>query len=182
MVGEFFLCADREENGGPVRSEGNTGRAGALSPQSALGDHKILWMGAQKDKTTLANERVFAYNKKCGKNPEPAFSMESTKLNGPPSGTGVSERKERRMLADTLRVSLSLEPEADADAVLAAMEESLNRKVVPIHRLRTVPVLSVALTRSELERIRRIPGIRSAEEERRHELPPAPRAPKRELK
>ena len=84
------------------------------------------------------------------------------------------------MVARTLRVSLVLDPDADVDALLAAMEQTLRRKVTPIRRLRTVPVLSVAMTRQELEQVRQLPGIRSAEEERRHELPPSPRPPKRE--
>ncbi len=79
------------------------------------------------------------------------------------------------MLPKTLRVSLRLEENADAKEVLAAMEEALGHPVKPLQRLRSVPILSVLLTRQELEQVRCLRGIRSAAEEKRAELPPTPR-------
>ncbi len=76
--------------------------------------------------------------------------------------------------AERFRVLLRLAPDADADAVLAAAEESLGRSVEVINRLRTVPVLSVSAGRSELEILRRVPGVAAAEPEGRCELPPRP--------
>jgi hypothetical protein len=78
------------------------------------------------------------------------------------------------MLPRILRVRLTLEKSAEADQVLAAMEETLGRRVTVRQRLKTVPILSVELTGPELERVRAIPGIRKAEEEGSVSIPPKP--------
>ena len=75
---------------------------------------------------------------------------------------------------ERLRIRLRLEPGADAAAVLAAMEQALDRPIELRSRLRTVPVLSVLASRSELEILCGLPGVAKAEPEGRSELPPRP--------
>lgn len=75
-----------------------------------------------------------------------------------------------------LRVSLALERETQPEQVLAALEEALARPIRPVRRAKTANVLVLRLTASELETVRSVPGVRSAREEQRAEIPPPPRA------
>jgi hypothetical protein len=75
------------------------------------------------------------------------------------------------MRAEQIRVLVRLEQDADAEAVLAAAEEALGRPVEPLLRFRTAPLLTLRLTGAELERVRRLPGVKRAEPEGRLPAP-----------
>ena len=74
------------------------------------------------------------------------------------------------------RVSLALEREAQPEQVLAALEETLARRIRPVRQVKGAHVLSLTLSTAELEIARSVPGVRSAQAEQRAELPRPPRA------
>ncbi|MBQ2224294.1 MAG: hypothetical protein II420_06010 [Oscillospiraceae bacterium] len=78
------------------------------------------------------------------------------------------------------RVSLALEREAQPEQVLAALEETLARRIRPVRQVKGAHVISLWLSATELEIARSVPGVRSAQMERRAELPHPPRAKRME--
>ena len=84
------------------------------------------------------------------------------------------------MKSDTLRVSVKLEPETDPDLFLAELERVLGRRLLPVQRLHTAPILSFWVTAEELKQICKLPGISHVAEEPRRELPPRPSRQERE--
>ncbi len=85
------------------------------------------------------------------------------------------------MIPDRIRAAVRLEPGMEPDAVLAAIEERLGRCPRQVWRLGGGRVLSLWIGRGELELIRQIPGVRSAQEEGKF-APPHPALPRREEK
>lgn len=79
------------------------------------------------------------------------------------------------MIAKTIRVSVKLEPDCDGEAFLKSLEETLDRPVRPVSRVKSAKVFSLLLTRAELEKTKSLPGVCRAEPEGRAELPPKPR-------
>ncbi len=79
-----------------------------------------------------------------------------------------------------IRASVALEREQEPETFLSALEEELGRAPEAIRYLRSAGVLILRLTAKELERVRRMPGVRRAEAEGRCELPPRPVPPGRE--
>ena len=78
------------------------------------------------------------------------------------------------------RVSLALEREAQPEQVLAALEETLARRIRPVRQVKGAHVISLWLSATELEIVRSVPGVRSAQMERRAELPHPPRVKRME--
>ena len=78
------------------------------------------------------------------------------------------------------RVSLALEREAQPEQVLAALEETLARRIRPVRQVKGAHVISLWLSATELEIARSVPGVRSAQMERRAELPHPPRVKRME--
>ncbi len=83
--------------------------------------------------------------------------------------------REKRM-----RVRLRLRGDADAEATLAAAREVLGRPLEPVTRVQTARLLSFTASRTELDALRRLPGVERAEPEGRCELPPRPGKPRQE--
>ena len=83
------------------------------------------------------------------------------------------------MLAKRMRVTLALLPEQDGEELLARLEELLGRPAKPVWRLQGGRLLSLWLTARELERVRELPGLRSAAPEERADTP-VPVRPRRE--
>ena len=76
-----------------------------------------------------------------------------------------------------IRASVALEKDRNTDEFLPLLEEELARPLEPIRVLRNLGILVLRLTGRELERVRRMPGVRRAEAEGRCELPPRPGSP-----
>lgn len=82
------------------------------------------------------------------------------------------------MLPEEIRVSVKLETGREAESFLEALEQALGRPVKPIHIVKTARVISLLVTRAELEKLRLLPGVTRAAEEGRKELPPRPKGPR----
>ena len=81
------------------------------------------------------------------------------------------------MIRSLIRVSILLERDADKDDIMAELDRVLGRVPELVWRFRDLPVLVARLYPDELERLRQIPGVRSAEPERQTHLPIRPDHP-----
>ena len=79
------------------------------------------------------------------------------------------------MLPEKIRVSVKLKEGCEPEAFLPKLEALLDRPVCPVRIMKSIRLLSLWLTRAELEKAKSLPGVRRAEPEGRAELPPKPR-------
>jgi hypothetical protein len=84
-------------------------------------------------------------------------------------------KEDRTVISETIRVGVTLEADCETEAFLESLEAALGRPVRPVRRMKSVRLLSLWLTRAELEKTKSLPGVRRAEPEGRAELPPKPR-------
>ena len=78
------------------------------------------------------------------------------------------------MLPEMIRVSVKLQKDCEEESFLQTLEALLERPVRPVRVLKSARVLSLRLTKAELERVSALPEVLRAQPEVRAELPPKP--------
>ena len=78
------------------------------------------------------------------------------------------------MLPEMIRVSVKLQKDCEEESFLQTLEALLERPVRPVRVLKSARVLSLRLTKAELERVSALPEVLRAQPEGRAELPPKP--------
>lgn len=78
------------------------------------------------------------------------------------------------MLPEMIRVSVKLQKDCEEESFLQTLEVLLDRPLGPVRVLKRARVLSLRLTKAELERVSALPEVLRAEPEGRAELPPKP--------
>ena len=78
------------------------------------------------------------------------------------------------MRPEMIRVSVKLKKDCETERFLHTLETLLERPVRPVRVLKSARVLSLWLTKAELEQITALPEVLRAEPEGRAELPPKP--------
>ena len=78
------------------------------------------------------------------------------------------------MIPEEFRVSVKLQKDCGTERFLQTLETLLERPVRPVQVLKSARVLSLRLTKAELERISALPEVLRAVPEGRVELPPKP--------
>ena len=73
-----------------------------------------------------------------------------------------------------IRVSVKLQKDCEEESFLQTLEVLLDRPLGPVRVLKRARVLSLRLTKAELERVSALPEVLRAEPEGRAELPPKP--------
>ena len=78
------------------------------------------------------------------------------------------------MLPEMIRVSVKLQKDCEEESFLQTLEVLLDRPLGPVRVLKRARVLSLRLTKAELEQITALPEVLGAQPEGRAELPPKP--------
>ena len=82
------------------------------------------------------------------------------------------------MLPEKIRAAVKLREDCEAERFLQTLEVLLDRPLGPVRVLKRARVLSLRLTKAELEQISALPEVLRAEPEGRAELPPKPHFPR----
>ena len=78
------------------------------------------------------------------------------------------------MMPEEFRVSVKLKKDCETERFLHTLETLLERPVRPVRVLKSARVLSLRITKAELEQITALPEVLGTQPEGRAELPPKP--------